>query len=104
MATGDFPGVRTEQGGLKIVVPSGCTIEVESGGVLNMKTGALSKANGTQAAAIVDLVSSAGSADDTIADVGGAFNQTTLNNNFADLGAKFNALLAACRGAGIVAP
>ncbi|HEU4708752.1 MAG TPA: hypothetical protein VFS17_05515 [Methylophilaceae bacterium] len=37
--------------------------------------------------------SSGGTADGTIADVGGSFNQATLNNNFADLAAKVNALI-----------
>lgn len=45
-------------------------------------------------AAVADLTdSSTGTADGTIADVGAAFNQATLNNNFADLAAKINALL-----------
>lgn len=37
--------------------------------------------------------SSTGTADGTIADVGAAFNQATLNNNFADVTAKINAIL-----------
>jgi hypothetical protein len=36
---------------------------------------------------------SGGVVDGTIADVGGAFNQATLNANFADLAAKVNAIL-----------
>jgi hypothetical protein len=46
---------------------------------------------GAQMAELTD--SSTGTADGTIADVGAAFNQATLNNNFADLAAKVNALL-----------
>lgn len=38
--------------------------------------------------------SSTGTADGTIADVGGSFSQATLNNNFADLTAKINAIAA----------
>lgn len=36
--------------------------------------------------------STGGTADGTLADVGGAFNQATLNNNFADCAAKINAV------------
>jgi hypothetical protein len=46
---------------------------------------------GRNIAALTD--SSTGTADGTIADVGAAFNQATLNNNFADLAAKINAIL-----------
>lgn len=37
--------------------------------------------------------STTGTADNTLADVGAAFSQATLNNNFADLAAKVNYLL-----------
>lgn len=37
--------------------------------------------------------SSTGTAGTTVADVGASFNQTTLNNNFATITAKLNALL-----------
>lgn len=39
--------------------------------------------------------STGGTADGTLADVGAAFSQATLNNNFADLAAKVNYLLRA---------
>lgn len=55
-------------------------------------------------AAIVSLTAASGTADNTVADVGGSFNQTTLNNNFQDLATKVNAILTALRTAGIVAP
>lgn len=38
--------------------------------------------------------STTGTADGTLADVGAEFSQATLNNNFADLAAKINALAA----------
>lgn len=57
-----------------------------------------------QAAALTALTdSTGGTADDTVADVGASFNQATLNNNFADLIAKINALRAAVRNAGLIA-
>ncbi len=43
-----------------------------------------------------------GTANDALTDVGAAFNQATLNNNFADVAAKINAILAALRANGIV--
>lgn len=57
------------------------------------------------AAAIVSLTdSTTGTANDTLVDVGAAFNQATLNSNFADLAAKVNAILTALRAAGTIAP
>lgn len=80
------------------------TLTVESGGVIDLKTGAKLLANGTQASAIVNLTdSTTGTANDTLADVGAAFSQATLNNNFADIAAKVNGILAALRGVGIIA-
>lgn len=38
--------------------------------------------------------STTGTANDTLSDVGGAFSQATLNNNFADIAAKLNAIIA----------
>lgn len=87
--------VQREQGGDVLTVASGGSIDIRTGGKV--------LANGTQAATIAALTVSVGTGDDTIADVGGAFNQTTLNNNFRDLADKYNLLLAACKGAGIVA-
>lgn len=53
-------------------------------------------------AAIADLTAASGTADGTVADVGGAFNQGTLNNNFQDLATKINLILARLRSAGII--
>lgn len=55
-------------------------------------------------AAVVSLTAASGTADDTVADVGAAFSQTTLNNNFQDLATKVNAILARLRTAGILTP
>lgn len=85
----------TEQGGAKTVI----------GGELSIESGATITNAGTQAGAVASLTdSTTGTADDTVADVGAAFSQATLNNNFADLTAKLNAILAALRGAGLIAP
>lgn len=53
--------------------------------------------------AIADLVHTVGTADGTVADVGAAFSQGTLNDNFRELSTKVNAILAALRGANIIA-
>lgn len=50
------------------------------------------------AAAIADLTdSSGGTADDTVAAVSGSGADVAINNNFADLTAKVNGILAALR-------
>jgi predicted RecA/RadA family phage recombinase len=46
---------------------------------------------------------SGGTADDTIAAIGGTYSQTEVRNAVADLAAKVNAILAALRAQGIIA-
>lgn len=58
----------------------------------------------TRAAAIADLVHAFGTADGTVADVTAAFSQTILNDNFKELSAKVNLILAALRSTGDIAP
>lgn len=91
--------VYHEQGGDALVVASGGSIRVESGGTIT--------AAGTQASAITDLTdSTGGTANSTLAAVGvtnTGDRSADINNNFADLAAKVNAILAALRGAGIIA-
>lgn len=90
------PKVYREQGGSKLVVQSGGEVEVKSGGKVTNA--------GTQASASADLIHAVGTADGTVADVGGGFNQGTLNDNFKELTTKLNEILAALRGVGILAP
>ena len=58
----------------------------------------------TQAPALTPLDASAlgGTAADVLADVGGSFSQATLNNNFASLAAKVDALIAALKRHGLM--
>lgn len=49
-----------------------------------------SAGDGTLRKVVAPLTDAFGAADGTIADVGGAFNQATLNNNFADIAAIIN--------------
>lgn len=79
-------------------------VTIAATGVIDVLAGGVMKAAGTQAAAIAALTHAVGTADGTIDDVGGAFNQATLNNNFKELSAKVNAALSAIRGVGIIAP
>lgn len=53
------------------------------------------------AAAPVALTAATGTASDTIADVGAAFNQTTLNNNFKSIATKLNQVLTALEASSI---
>jgi len=53
-------------------------------------------------APVVALTSAFGTADNALADVGGAFNQTTLNNNFKDLQAKLEEVRAALDNLGLI--
>ena len=57
----------------------------------------------TQAPALTPLTSnSTGIASDTLSDVGGQFSQAILNNNFASLAAKVDALIAALKRHGLM--
>ena len=49
----------------------------------------------------VALTAATGTASNTIADVGAAFTQATLNNNFKSLADKLNEVLAALENAGL---
>lgn len=89
--------VYRDQGGDKLTVASGGSISIESGGKIT--------AAGTQASAITDITdNTGGTAGDTIANTAGA-NPTTaeFENAVASITAKLNAVLAALRGAGIIA-
>lgn len=48
------------------------------------------------------LTAAAGTPSTTVADVGAAFNQTTLNNNFRSLADQINLITNAMKAAGIV--
>jgi len=94
---------------------------VEAGAAIDIKSGAAIKANGTQASAINTLTGGTGGAasdalqvipdpadspatadalrDDLVANV-----LPTIRNDIADVTAKVNAMLAALRGVGAIAP
>lgn len=53
-------------------------------------------------ATLADLVAATGIADGTVVDVGGAFSQATLNNNFQDVVTRLNAVTLVLRNAGMI--
>lgn len=88
--------VYMDEGGDRMVVASGGELRLESGAVVT--------SDGTQPGLIGPLTdSTGGTAGDTVSDVGAAFNQGTLNNNFASLIAKINELEAVIRALGLTA-
>jgi hypothetical protein len=108
-------GAGTRTGGALTLRPgSGATAT----GVLDIQTGSSTsriKVNGTgighynvtptaQSADMGALTdSTGGTADNTVADVGAVFSQSTLNNNFADLAAKINSIRTLLRAQGFMA-
>ena len=67
------------------------------------KGGVLIQGIATVSAKQTALTVSVGTGSTTIADVGAAFSQSTLNNNFRSLADAFNNLLTALQAAGIQA-
>lgn len=60
--------------------------------------------DGSQQAAIASLTdNSTGTAGSAVADAGASYTQATIDNNFATLTAKVNALIAVLKSAGITA-
>lgn len=76
----------------------------QGGGELVIAAGGKITNDGTQAAASAALTAASGMADGVVDDVTAAFSQTILNNNFQECATKINAILAALRGVGIIAP
>lgn len=52
-------------------------------------------------AAITALTAASGTANNTVTDVGAAFDQATLNDNFKDLASKVNEILVVLAARGI---
>jgi hypothetical protein len=100
------PGAGTTAGGLGRCMSGGTSV---GGGAQRIAwndtgIGFYTTAPVAQPTDIVALTdSTTGTADNTVADVGAAFNQATLNNNFADLIAKINGLRTRLRTLGLMA-
>lgn len=100
--------LRMEPGANVIIVP-GTSMDVYGGGVLRIQTNAtgvgfFAKAPAAQQADVGALTNSTtGTTDGTVSDVGAAFNQATLNNNFAELTVKYNELRTLLRNYGLMA-
>jgi hypothetical protein len=89
----------------KVYMPQGADqLVVDDGGKIDVKAGGQITAAGTQAAAIPALTdSTGGTADDTLEAIAGSGADAGINNNFASLAAKVNAMQAALEGVGIIA-
>lgn len=128
--------VYKTDGGNKIVVASGGTLQIDSGatftnGLATAVANLTDNSGGAAADGTIGVVTaptalthSVGTADNTVADVGAVYDQTTLNNNFKELttaqaanrtaivaltdavkelATKLNAALAALRTSGALA-
>ena len=77
-----------------------------AGSVIDISFGDTSQSGrfetGARTRGVPALTTSVGTASDTIADVGGSFSQTTLNNNMRSLATKINELRAALVAAGVL--
>lgn len=51
---------------------------------------------------VTALTAASGTANDTVQDVGGSYDQTILNNNFKDLASKLNEVITALKARGIL--
>lgn len=102
MADATYPNkVYRDQGGDQITV--------KSGGVINIETGGIVKANGTQASAITAITDSTGGTPGTTfaaITAGGAYAQADLvaiKNALAQIAVTLNALNTAIKNAGLTA-
>lgn len=87
--------VYRDRGGDRIVVASGGVISIDGGQW---------QASDQQAPLIGQTVDNTGGIPgDTIADVGGSFNQVILNNNFSSLMARINKIESVVRALGMTA-
>ncbi len=92
----------TMTGAMNIVSPSNGSSLVFADPV-NTLIGFFGVSPAGQAASLTPLASSAGVASNTLGDVGASFSQSAINNNFASLSAKVDALIAALKLHGLMA-
>ena len=103
-------GVRIATDGLN--AGSGTIGGATVGGTATVIAGALTHTGSTAGfynkaptaqAADISALTYPGTADNAVADVGAAFNQTTLNNNFADVASQINDIRTVLRNLGLMA-
>ena len=95
-------GVTFGASDITVTNSSGVTWPAGALARIGLARGATDDIAGIQGAPITALSMSVGTANDTVPDVGAAFNQTTLNNIVRTLGTKINALSAAVKAAGVI--
>ena len=96
----------TINGALTVAAPSagGGTSPVVVADPVNRLVGFFGATPATQAPAVAPLVGLAGSTTaDALVDVGNSFSQAVLNNNFASVAAKVDALIATLKRHGLMA-
>ncbi len=91
----------TMTGALTIASPSSMSPVVVADPV-NRLIGFFGATPAGQATALSLLTSAAGTASSTLGDVGATFSQSAINNNFASLSAKVNAMIAALQLHGLM--
>jgi hypothetical protein len=96
--TGGYSLTLTAGGSLTVTIPYETAMEVVIVGDNILPVPSYGNAQPTRAG---QLTSGAGSAGSSTSDVGSSFSQTTLNNNFATLVAKVNALEAMLHNLGL---
>jgi hypothetical protein len=93
-------------GSSNITVTNTTGATLAAGAVIDISFGDTSVAgrfdNGIRVRGVTALTAATGTASDTISDVGGAFNQATLNNNIKSLADKINEIRAALVSAGVL--
>lgn len=87
--------------------PTGTVVVTQDTGVLYANMGSdtapiWKRVPAGASAALVDLIHAFGTANGTLDDVGGAFSQATLNNNFKEVSVRLNELSAVLRTAGLI--
>lgn len=99
-------GFTAAFGSSNITVTNTTGATLAAGAVIDISFGDTSVAgrfdNGIRVRGVTALTAANGTASDTIADVGAAFNQTTLNNINKSLADKINELRAALVTAGVL--
>jgi len=88
-------------GDVAIAATNAATLVLGTTGTLMSFFGVTAVSQQTDTVALTD--STTGSANNTVVDVGASFSQATLNDNFADITAKYNALRTVLRNLGLMA-
>lgn len=105
-AQGGSPGFTATFGASSATVTQNTGATLPIGTVIDISFGDTTQAgrfeSGVRVRGVTALTAATGTASDTISDVGGAFAQATLNDNFKSLADKVNELRSALVTAGLL--